>query len=77
MTDVPRTYPERPIIWSTRGPPTGSRRRPVDVPIRTFEYVFSKNSENSNIFVKQGLLHLKNTFLIESLIFCFVSLRVP
>ena len=29
----PGTSPERPIIWSPGRPATGSRRRPVDVPI--------------------------------------------
>ena len=28
MTDVPRTSPERPMIWSPGRPATGSRRRP-------------------------------------------------
>ena len=70
MTDVPRTSPERPIIWSPGRPATGSRRRPVDVPIQNF-CIFVFPVKNSNRCVKQGLLHLKNTFFIKSSFFCW------
>ena len=40
MTDVPWTSPERPIIWSPGRPATGSRRRTMTSPFRTFEYLF-------------------------------------
>ena len=74
MTDVPRTSPERPIIWSPGRPATGSRRRPVDVPIQNF-CIFVFPVKNSNRCVKQGLLHLKNTFFIKSSIFVLVPLE--
>ena len=79
MTDVPGTSPERPIIWSPGRPATGSRRRPVDVPIQNF-CIFVFPVKNSNRCVKQGLLHLKNTFFIKSSIFLLVPqspLKVP
>ena len=40
MTDASRTSIEHPIIWSSERRETGSRRRPVDIPFRTFEYLF-------------------------------------
>ena len=62
MTDVLQTSPERPMIWSPGHFATGSRRRPVDVPIYNF-WIFVFPVKNSNRCVKQRLLHLKNTFL--------------
>ena len=70
MTDVPRTSPERPIIWSRGRPATGSRTRPVDVPIQNFR-IFVFPVKNSNRCVKQELLHRKNTFFINLSIFCW------
>ena len=65
MTDVLRTSPERPIIWSQGRPTIGSRRRPVDIPIHIF-WIFVFPVKTSNRCVKQRLLHLKNTFFIKS-----------
>ena len=79
MTDVPGTSPERPIIWSPGRPATGSRRRPVDVPIQNF-CIFVFPVKNSNKCVTQELLHLKNTFFIKLPIFCWCPkspLKVP
>ena len=70
MTDVPRTSPERPIIWSLGHPLTGSRRRPVDVAIYNF-WIFVLPVKNSNRCVKQRLFPLKNPFFIKSSIFCW------
>ena len=74
MTDVPGTSPERPIIWSPGRPATGSRRRPVDVPIQNF-CIFVFPVKNSNRCVKQELLHLKSTFFIKLSIFFVGPLR--
>ena len=81
MTDVPGTSPERAIIWSPGRPATGSRRRPVDVPIQNFcILVFPVKNSNSKT-VKQELLHLKSTFFIKlSFFFCWSPkspLKVP
>ena len=79
MTDVPRTSPERPIIWSPGRPATGSRRRPVDVPIQNF-CIFVFPVKNSNRCVKQGLLHLKTLFSLNHQFFCWSPkspLKVP
>ena len=65
MTDVPRKFPERPIIWSPGRSATGSRRHPVDVPIYNF-WIFVFPVKNSNNCVKQKLLHLKKHFFIKS-----------
>ena len=72
MTDVPRTSPERLIIWSSGRPATGSRRRPMDVPINNF-CIFVFPVKNSNRYVKLQSLHLKSTFFIK-LSFFFVGL---
>ena len=73
MTDVPRTSPERPIIWSLGRLTTG----PVDVPwifpFRTFEYLFFPVKSN-NTCAKQGLL---NTFFIKLSIIVLVALESP
>ena len=61
MTNVPRTSPESPIIWSSGRPATGSCRRPVDIPILNICF----SSKKSNKYVKQKLLHLENTFFDE------------
>ena len=58
MTNVPRTSPESPIIWSPTRPVTGSRRRPGDIPIYNF-WIFVFPVRKSNECVKQRLLHLK------------------
>ena len=71
MTDVPGTSPERPIIWSLGRPGTGSRRRPVDVPIYNF-CIFVFPVKDSNRCVKQELLHLINSFFIKLSIFMLV-----
>ena len=79
MTDVPGTSPERPIIWSPGRPATGSRRRPVDVPIQNF-CIFVFPVKSSNRCVKQELLHLKSTFLLNYQFFCWSPkspLKVP
>ena len=79
MTDVPGTSPERPIIWSPGRPATGSRRRPVDVPIQNF-CIFVFPVKNSNRCVKQELLYLKSTFFIKLSFFCWSPkspLKVP
>ena len=76
MTDVLGMSPERPIIWSPGRPETGSRSRPVDVPIQNF-YIFVFPLKNSNRCVKQKLLHLKSTFFIKLSFFFVVPLRVP
>ena len=60
MTDVPGTSPEHPIIWSPGRPATGSRRRPLDVPIQNF-CMFVFPVKNSNRCVKQELLDLQGT----------------
>ena len=70
MTDVPGTSPERPIIWSPGRPATGSRRRPVDVPIQNF-CIFVFPVKNSNRCVKQELLHLKKPAFVKLSIFCW------
>ena len=61
MTDVPRVFRECPLIWSLRRPAIGSRRCPEDVSIQNFLNIFFP-VKNSIRCVKQGLLHLKNTF---------------
>ena len=80
MTDVPRTSPERLIIWSSGRPATVSRRRPMDVPINNF-CIFVFPVKNSNRYVKLQSLHLKSTFFIKlSFFFCWspeVPLEVP
>ena len=80
MTEVPGTSPVRSIIWSPGRRATGSRRRPVDVPIQNF-CIFVFPVKNSNRCVKQELLHLKNTFFIKlSFFFCWSPkspLKVP
>ena len=79
MTDVPGMSPERPIIWFSRRPVTGSRRRSVDVPIQNF-CIFIFPVKNSNRCVKQDLLHLKNFFSLSYQFFCWSlksSLEVP
>ena len=43
---------------------------PVDVPISNF-CIFVSPVENSHRCVKQGQLHLKDTFFIKSSIFCW------
>ena len=68
MTDVSWTTPERLIIWSPGHPTTESSRRLVEVPIYNF-WIFVFPVKNTNRCVKQGLLHLKNTFFIKSSIF--------
>ena len=65
MTDVLRTSPERPIIWSQGRPAIGSRRLPVDIPIHIF-WIFVFPVKTSNRCVNPRLLHLKNTFFIKS-----------
>ena len=67
MTNVLGTSPERPIIWSPGRPATGSRRRPH---LELLHICFS--NKNSYRCVKQGLLHLKNTFFTKSSIFLLV-----
>ena len=70
MTDVPGTSPERPIIWYSGRPATGSRRRLLDVPIEKFcTFVFPV--KNSIRCVKQELLPLKNTFSLNYQFFCW------
>ena len=64
MTDVPRTSPERPVIWSQGRPATGSCRRPMDVAIQNF-CIFVFPVKNSNRCLKQELLHLKITFSLN------------
>ena len=77
MTNVPGTYPERPIICSPGRSATGSRRRPVDVPIQNF-CIFVFPVKNSNRWVKQELLHLKRTFFIKlSFFFLCCSPKSP
>ena len=78
MTNVSRTSPERPIIWSSGHPTTVSRRLPVDVPIYNF-WIFVFPVKNSHSRVKQRLLHLKNTFFffIKSSFFVLVPYESP
>ena len=77
MTNVSRTSPERPIIWSPWRPATVSRRRSVDVPIYNF-WIFVFPVKYSYSRVKQRLLHLKNTFFfIKSSFFVLVPYESP
>ena len=76
MTDVLWTSLERPIIWSPGHPATGSRRRPMDVPIYNF-WIFAFPVKSSNRWVKQRLFHLKSTFFIKSSIFFCWSPKSP
>ena len=64
--DIPRT--SHHLVQGC--PASGSRRRPVDVPIQNF-CIFVFPVKISNRCVKQELLHLKNTFFIKLSIFCW------
>ena len=55
MTNVPWTFLERPIIWSHGLPATGSRRRPVEVPIQNF-WIFILPVKSRDSYLIQGLL---------------------
>ena len=76
MTDVLRTSPERPIIWSPGRPTTRSCRRPVDVTIYNF-CILVFLVKNNNSCVKQRLLYLKNNFFCQIINLFVGPLRVP
>ena len=80
MINFLETSPESPIIWSPGRPVTGSRRRPVDVPIYNF-CIFVFPVKSSSRCVKQELLHLKNAFFsLHYQFFCWSPkspLKVP
>ena len=76
---VSPTSLERPIIWSPDRPSTAFCRRPVDALIQNF-CIFVLPVKSRNRYIIQGLLLLKNNFLIKSSVFVLIPespLKVP